>query len=119
MRKTKDGRRLHPVEFKLAAIERVEKGERPSAVARELKITEALLSRWRRRFRKRGAAGLSQIGRPRTQPKPSRDPEKRVAELERLVGRQRLAIDFLEEALRRVEASNRKKSGNGGTASSK
>jgi transposase-like protein len=118
MKKTRDGRRLYPVEFKVAAIERVEKGERPSVVARQLKISEALLSRWRRRFRKSGAAGLSEIGRPRRR-KPARDPEKRVADLERLVGRQQLVIDFLEQALRRVEASSRKKSGNGGTASSK
>jgi transposase len=118
MRKTKDGRRMYSVAFKVAAIERVEKGERPSVVARSLKITEALLSRWRRRFRKSGAAGLGEIGRPRKR-KPVRDPEKRVAELERLVGRQQLVIDFLEQALRRVEASSRKKSGNGGTASSK
>ena len=118
MRKTTDGRRLYPVEFKVAAIERVEKGERPSVVARQLKISEALLSRWRRRFRKSGATGLSEIGRPRRK-KPARDPEKRVAELERLVGRQQLVIDFLEQALRQVEASSRKKSGNGGTASSK
>jgi transposase-like protein len=108
------------VEFKVAAIERVEQGERPSVVARQLKISEALLSRWRRRFRKSGPAGLSEIGRPRRgRPAGRRDPEKRVAELERLVGRQQLAIDFLEQALRRVEASSRKKNGNGGTASSK
>src|SRR5262245_44891109 len=117
MRKTKDGRRLYPLKFKVAAIERVEKGERPSAVARSLKLTEALLSRWRRRFRKSGAAGLGEIGRPiKGKPGVKRESERRVTALERLVGRQQLAIDFLEQALRRVEASSRKKNGNGGTA---
>jgi len=120
MRKTKDGRRLHSLEFKVAAIERVEKGERPSVVARQLKISEALLSRWRRRFRKSGPGGLGEIGRPiRGKPEAKRDSKRRVAELERLVGRQQLAIDFLEQALRRVGVSSRKKSGNGETGSSK
>jgi transposase len=120
MRKTKDGRRLYPLKFKVVAIKRVEKGERPSVVARQLKISEALLSRWRRRFRKSGPAGLGEIGRPLGgKPAIRRDGKKRVAQLERLVGRQQLAIDFLEQALGRVEASSRKKSGSGGTASSK
>jgi transposase-like protein len=120
MRKTKDGRRLHPLKFKVAAIERVEKGERPSVVARSLKITDALLSRWRRRFRKSGPASLGEIGRPiKGKSAVKRNSKNRVGELERLVGRQQLAIDFLEQALRRVEASSRKKSGTGGTASSK
>jgi len=120
MRKTKDGRRLYPLKFKVDAIKRVEKGERPSVVARQLKISEALLSRWRRRFLKSGPAGLGEIGRPLgRKPAVRRDGKKRVAQLERLVGRQQLAIDFLEQALRRVETSSRKKSGSGGTASSK
>ena len=120
MRKTKDGRRLYPLKFKLDAIKCVEKGERPSIVARQLKVPEARLSRWRWGFSKSGPAGLGEIGRPLGgKPVVRRDGKKRVAHLERLVGRQQLAIDFLEQALRRVEASSRKKSGSGGTASSK
>jgi transposase-like protein len=118
-RKTKDGRRMHSLEFKLTAIQRVEHGERQSVVAEELRISDALLSRWRRRFRKKGAAGLGEIGHPRGRKPEGVAAQQRVAELERLVGRQQLAIDFLEQALRRVEASSRKKSGAGGTASSK
>jgi hypothetical protein len=45
--------------------------------------------------------------------------ESRIAYLERLVGRQQAAIDFLEQALHQVEALRQPKKGNGGTASSK
>jgi transposase len=120
MKKTKNGRRLFPLEWKVAAIKRVNEGEGLSKVARSLKVSEALLSRWRRQYRRSGRAGLGEIGRPIRGRKPaSADAQKRIAELERLVGRQQLAIDFLEQALRRVEESSRKDNGDGGGASSK
>jgi transposase len=119
MKKTKDGRRLFSREFKMAAIKRVQKGERPSVVARELKIDVTLLARWRRHVRQGGEAALGEIGRRKYEPSAIEvNNQARVAELERLVGRQQAAIDFLEQALRQVEELRRTKKGNGATASS-
>jgi len=120
MKKTKDGRRQFSREFKIEAVKRVQDGEKPAAVARNLRIRLELLSRWCRQARTGGEAALRSVGRPRGRRRPGiTDGETRVAELERLVGRQQAAIDFLEQALRRVEALRQAKRGNGATASSK
>lgn len=120
MKKTKDGRRLFSREFKIAAIKRVQKGEKQTEVARELKVSVALLARWRRQVRRGGEAALGEIGRATFKKSGTEAHQQaRVAELERLVGRQQAAIDFLEQALRQVEELRRTKKGNGATASSK
>jgi transposase len=120
MKKTKNGRRLFSRAFKVAAIKRVQKGERQADVARDLRISVRVLARWRSQIRHGGESALGQIGR-RVAKKSSGDARRdaQVAELERLVGRQQAAIDFLEQALRRVEELGRIKSGNGAGASSK
>jgi transposase-like protein len=120
MKRTRNGRRQFSREFKLAAIKRVENGEQQAGVARALKIGVELLARWRKQFRYGGKAALGEIGRP-TSPKVPTEVRRdaRVADLERLVGRQQAAIDFLEQALHRVEELRRKKKGNGVRASSK
>src|SRR5262247_750407 len=113
MKKTKDGRRLYSREFKISAIKRVQKGEKQAAVARELKISVRLLARWRSQVRKGGEAALGDIGRRTSENKSGIESqhEAQVAELERLVGRQQAAIDFLEQALRQVEELRRRKKG--------
>jgi transposase len=119
MKKTKNGLRRFTREFKLRAIERVQKGEQQAVVARELKIGTELLARWRKQFRLGGEEALGEIGRPRKKRLGVGSGATRVAELERLVGRQQEAIDFLEQALRQVEELRRTKKNNGATASSK
>ena len=123
MKKTKDGRRRFPRDYKIAAVKRIEKGEKPTVVARDLRIDIALLSKWCRQVRAGGEGALKEVGRPkgiRIRGSPAeRKGENRVAQLERLVGRQQAAIDFLEQALRRVEELRQNKKGNGGTASLK
>ena len=117
--KTK-GSRQHSREFKLAAIRRVEAGEMQSKVAYELKINPAQLAYWRQRVRTGGEEALRLVGRPKgVGTQFPRSGETRVAELERLVGRQQAEIDFLEQALRRVEELRREKNDPGATASSK
>ena|SRR5262247_650603 len=119
MKRTKNGLRRFPREFKLGAIERVQKGEPQASVARDLKIGAQLLARWRKQFRLGGEDALGEVGRPRKRRLGVGRGTTRVAELERLVGRQQEAIDFLEQALRQVEELGRRKKGNGATASSK
>lgn len=117
MKKTSNGRRLFDREYKLSAIQRVEQGEKQVAVARELKIRVELLAKWRRQFRSGGESALMETGR-RGISRSGRMPADRMAELERLIGRQQASIDFLEQALRQVEELRRKKKDSGATASS-
>ena len=54
-------------EFMSKAVERLEAGERASALAIELNLQRTIIYHWRDRFRANGAEGLtSKRGRPRT-----------------------------------------------------
>ena len=73
--------------------------------------------------RRKGRDDLKEVGRP----KGSKDSaeataasyQRRIAELERLVGRQQMEIGFLDRALRRVEELRQQKNDDGEAASSK
>ena len=98
------GRREYCREFKLAAARRMLAGESPSALARELGVVRKLLYDWK----EGGEQNLRSEGRPsRAQGavvlSVAERAQRRVAELERLVGKQQVLIDFFELALRRVE----------------
>lgn len=100
--------------FKVAAVQRMQQGESPSALARELGIRRKLLYEWKRRIEQLGPEAVSEDGRPgrlagSTAAAAPRRPQgadhpRRIAELERLVGKQQALIDFFERALRQVEA---------------
>jgi len=126
MKKTRDGRRRFSREFKIAAVRRVMEGEKLGAVARELDIAFRVLWRWKQRVVEKGEEYLHELGRPtqwqRARPdEPPNDAsqQRRMAELERLVGRQQMEIRFLVEALRQVEERRQQKKNAGGVASSK
>ena len=122
MRKTRDGRRRFSREFKIAAVRRVTEGERLGTVARDLNIGIELLWRWKKRVVEKGEEHLYDIGqRAEKERKGKEEPSqgRRIAELERLVGRQQLEIRFLDKALRRVEEQRQRKNTGGGAASSK
>ena len=123
MKKTKDGRRHFSRQFKVAAVRRVMAGESLTGVARELDIGPDLLWRWRKRVTEKGEEHLRGIGQRASE---ERSPEteanaqqKRIADLERLVGQQQLEIRFLGKALRRVEELRQGKNDDGAAASSK
>jgi transposase len=116
MKKTRDGRRRFSREFKIAAVRRVLDGEQMAAVARDLNIGTELLWRWEKRVTEKGEEHLYDIG----QREPGQPGHlRRIAELERLVGRQQLENRFLDKALRRVEELRRQKNDDGAAASSK
>jgi transposase len=121
MKKTRDGRRRFSREFKIAAVRRVVEGEELGAVARDLNIGWELLWRWKKRVAERGEEHLYDIGQRSGVEGISHEAsqQRRIAELERLVGRQQLEIRFLDKALRRVEELRPKKNDDGGAASSK
>ena len=114
--KSKGGQ--YPAAFKLKAIKRVERGEGVSAVARDLDVTRKALHDWLRAYKQLGPEGLNRKRGPkpgRRRLKPVADTAsgkgrsgqaaapQRIAELERVIGRQQLELDFFRQALRALE----------------
>ena len=89
-------RRQFTKEFKLAAIERLERGVSIGEVARALEVNPNVLHRWRREFRQAPGNSFPGNGNRRWS-------EGRIAELERKFGQQALEIDFLKGCLQRIE----------------
>jgi transposase len=116
--------RVFSAAFKQAAIARVEAGEPIGAVAHELGLARRVLYRWREAWRAEGVAGLNRkrgrkVGWRKRPPgaSPENEPrsknaaslreraERRIAELERLVGRQQADLDFFRRALQALDAT--------------
>lgn len=109
-------RRSFTREFKLAVLKRMAETDNILALARELGIERKLLYCWRDAFKVGGEVGLRRLGRPsqadraeaaltlRDGVTPSVTPAGRIAQLERKIGEQQVALDFFRAALRHVEA---------------
>ena len=122
MKKTRDGRRRFSQAFKIAAVRRVIEGETIGEVARDLNIKFRLLWDWKKRVIEKGEDHLHELGRPvgrANEEATDARQQRRIAELERLVGRQQMEIRFLAKALRQVEERRQQKKNAGGVASSK
>ena len=89
-------RRTFSKEFKLAAVQRLERGASIGEVARALEVNPNVLHRWRREIREGPGNVFPGQGKQRWA-------EGRIAELERKVGQQTLEIDFLKGCLQRIE----------------
>ena len=89
-------RRQFTKEFKLAAIQRLERGVSIGEVARALEVNPNVLHRWRREFRQAPGNSFPGNGNRRWS-------QGRIAELERKIGQQALEIDFLKGCLQRIE----------------
>lgn len=109
--------RIFTTEFKERAVLRLEAGEPATPLAAELGVRRKLLYDWAKAYREQGVAGLNRKRGPksggrRSRPPPERttpaDPlaQARVAELERLVGRQQVDLDFFRRALRLTDADS-------------
>ena len=101
-------------DFKLKALERIERGETISALSVEFGVHRQLLYKWRDAHRA-GRLGRRR-GRPTKAEALARDgalgergeletAQRRIAELERKVGQQAVELDFFQGALRRIKAS--------------
>lgn len=106
--------RVHPLSVKLEAIRRVKAGERVSAVAASFAVRRTEVYRWLGQLRDEGGLGHRPRGRPR-RGSALRAPGSaaREVELERLVGQQRLELDFFRQALRQVGTVGRSAAGRG------
>jgi transposase len=121
-------RRQHSREFKLAALARFERTSDVQGLARELGIDRGLLYKWQAKYEVGGAEALATCGRPRGWPELGSEGAAesaagsaagRIAELERKVGQQELALDFFRAALRHVRDQRRRSGGPGGSASTR
>ena len=109
-------KRQFPTTYKLKAIKRVERGEGVLPVARGLGISRKILHDWIKAWNADGPDGLNRKPGPKPGPRklkplPTYDDKRsalelakaRIAELERLVGRQQMDLDFFRQALRALE----------------
>ena len=118
--------------FKIAAVERVEAGEAVLPMARELGVSRKLLYGWHKAWKADGVAGLNRKRGPKPGSKPVQSvpgepapisiselakAQTRIAELERMVGRQQVDLDFFRKALRALNGQEAQ--GKTGTASSR
>ncbi len=110
---TKAKSRQYPTAYKVKAIKRVERGEGVLPVARELGISRKLLHDWIKAWKVHGPEGLNRRPGPKPGPRKLKpvltyddkrsalaQAKARIVELERLVGRQQMDIDFFRKALR-------------------
>jgi transposase len=89
----------------------------------ELGVRRKLLYQWRDQFQAEGRAGLERRrGRPpgsksQTVSQPPSAAELRIAELERLLGRKQLEVDFLKRAFEQVRGAASNRTSDGGKES--
>jgi transposase len=110
--------RVFSVEFRSAVAKRILNGESVMALHAELKIKRSVLYRWRDAYRKSGQDGFKKTrGRPPggtttvVVAKPDlaeSAADRRIAELERRLGRLAMENDFLERAFKRVREARSK-----------
>jgi transposase-like protein len=91
----KKGPRQFSREFKLRAVERMQAGESPSALQRELGVKRKSLYEWKKRVEDGGPQNLRDGGRPGPMPGSvivdrAKSDQRRIAELERLVNHKRV-----------------------------
>jgi transposase len=109
--------RSFSTDFKRDAMLRLEAGESLAGLARALGLRRKILYDWRKAWRSDGAAGLNRkrgrkpgwrkaeaVAAPAAEgPEPAASAlaraERRIGELERLIGRQQVGLDFFRRAL--------------------
>jgi transposase len=133
--------RVFSTAFKVALVARLERGEPVARLARESGVARKLIYDWLKAYRAHGAAGLNRkrgrkVGwrppppalpasseRASADAGPSADElakaRARLAELERIIGRQQADLHFFREALRLWDATSRSGGAPTSTRSSK
>jgi transposase len=119
--------RRYSAEFKKAAVERMATHGSVQGLADELGIRRKFLYLWRSQFEQFGEAALARgRGRPKgsrssTAAKPASpvgsSEKARIEELERLLGRKQLEVDFFRQAFEHVRGGRAKNSTSGAKGS--
>lgn len=131
-------RRSFTSDFKRAALKRMAETDNIHALAEELGIERKLLYCWRDAYHQGGEPGLMRARRPRaldrveaalrraearevpatsSEGTSSATEQRRIAELERKIGEQQVALDFFRAALRHVRDRRQRTGAPGGKAS--
>jgi transposase len=97
-------RRRFTREFKIAAVRMLESGHAVASVARKCEVDPGLLHRWRQEYRKNPVSAFPGMGRA----VPVLGGE---ADLERMVGRLTMEVDFLKKLLQRFENGSQEANG--------
>lgn len=114
--------RVFSVEFRSSVAQRILNGESVASLSAELKIKRSVLYRWRDAYRKSGQDGFRKTkGRPpgaatAAAAKPglaATAADRRIAELERRLGRLAMENDFLERAFKRVKEARSRNNATG------
>ena len=92
---------------KQSAVLRAEAGEAVKSLAAELGCRPSRIYRWLSDWREQGGDWPKQQRRRRRRGMAPPGSTEREAELERLVGRQHVELDFFQEALRLIEQARR------------
>ena len=120
---TKKARKFS-VEFKREAVRRMAEATTIVGLAEKLGVRRKLLYQWRDQLKAAGIAGLERRkGRPPGSKSQSVSPsvpsaaEERIAELERLLGRKQLEVDFFKRAFEQVRGAASSRTSDGGKES--
>ena len=120
----KKNSKKYSVDFKQEAVRRMAQAATIIGLAKELGVRRKLLYQWRDQFRSEGRAGLERRrGRPPGSKSQTASPpvpsaaDLRIAELERLLGRKQLEVDFLKRAFEQVRGAASNRTSDGGKES--
>jgi len=84
-------------EFKLAVLQQIDSGKKVKQVAEACELLPSVIHRWRRELRLEGQHAFRGHGVKLLQ-------QKREEELQGVIGRQAVEIDFLKRVLQRLES---------------
>jgi transposase-like protein len=115
-RKAKRKWERRPAEFKQMAVERMKEGHIRD-LAKELGVPVSGLYGWKQLAEGRAEAGADAAEDPRE--RRVRELEKKVKELEGVIGQKSLELDFFAGALRRIKESRQQISSSGETTSTR
>lgn len=105
------GRRKYTREFKVNVVEAYESGKSVAELTREYDIHANLVYKWTQEYRNnptgsfRGSGSVSEV---------STAQERRISELEQMIGRLTVEMDFLKKALKHAETALAVKNPKGG-----
>lgn len=89
-------RRTYSREFKLQVIGEADAGVSVAELSRRYELSSDMIAKWRRQLRNSPANPFPGKGSKNTD-------KAKIAEMERLIGRQAMEIDFLKNLLKRLK----------------
>jgi transposase len=122
--KKKQKQKSYSADFKQEAVRRMAQAKTITGLAKELGIRRKFLYQWRHQLEAGGRVALERRrGRPPgsksqvVSPPVPNAAESRIAELERLLGRKQLEVDFLKRAFEQVRGAASNRTSDGGKGS--